>query len=229
MLKAIARHLISPRLWQSLIRAGRRCHQPIDALYCSLRGVKYNHGWELHGWPVFRKSSSATLTIGRRWKAISSFAANTIGVLQPVYLNVSKGATLTIGDDVGMSGCSVACKQEIRIGNRVLIGTGVVITDNDAHPIHPDFRFDDSKIAKAAVRIEDDVFIGARAFILKGVTVGKGAVVGACAVVTKNVPEYSIVAGNPAQVVGSSLGKRGKNAVGAPTPFDLEALDRVQS
>ena len=54
----------------------------------------------------------------------------------------------------------------------------------------------------APILIEDDAFIGARSIILKGVTIGKGSIIGAGAVVTRNVPEYSIVAGNPAKVIG---------------------------
>jgi acetyltransferase-like isoleucine patch superfamily enzyme len=58
--------------------------------------------------------------------------------------------------------------------------------------------------ASRPIVIEDDVFIGARAIILKGVTIGKGCVVGAGAVVAKSVPPYSVVVGNPAKVVGDS-------------------------
>ncbi len=89
------------------------------------------------------------------------------------------------------------------IGNRVLIGSGALITDNDAHPVHVvPRRYSKEKIGALPVVIEDDVFIGARAIILKGVHIGKGAVVGAGAVVSKDVPALSIVAGNPATIMG---------------------------
>jgi acetyltransferase-like isoleucine patch superfamily enzyme len=101
----------------------------------------------------------------------------------------------------------------IAIGNRVLIAHSVNIFDNLTHPIkaserHAQFR----EIAKTGhprnislgeqpVRIEDDVWIGAGAFVLRGVTVGTGAIVAAGAVVTRNIAPYCLVAGNPATVV----------------------------
>ncbi len=90
----------------------------------------------------------------------------------------------------------------ISIGNEVLIGSGALIIDNDAHPINPTFRRDNSKTLVSPIIIEDNVFIGARSIILKGVKIGKCAVIGAGAIVTRAVPEYAIVAGNPAVVIG---------------------------
>jgi acetyltransferase-like isoleucine patch superfamily enzyme len=60
-------------------------------------------------------------------------------------------------------------------------------------------------VASKPVLIEDDVWIGFGAAVLKGVTVGRGAVVAARSVVTKDVPPYSVVAGNPAHPIGASL------------------------
>ena len=90
----------------------------------------------------------------------------------------------------------------IRIGNNVLIGSGALITDNDAHGIHPEHRNNVRHILIAPIEIKDNVFIGARSIILKGVVIGEGAIVGAGAVVTRNVPDFAIVAGNPAKIIG---------------------------
>jgi len=60
-------------------------------------------------------------------------------------------------------------------------------------------------VTSKPIMIEDDVWIGFNAAILKGVTIGKGAVVGACAVVLHDVPPYTIVGGNPARRIGESL------------------------
>ena len=85
----------------------------------------------------------------------------------------------------------------------------MVITDSDHHPVHPPastprrFASFPAPTAAHAVVIEDDVFIGARSIVLKGVRIGAGAVVGAGSVVSRDVPAGSIVAGNPAVVVGS--------------------------
>lgn len=82
-----------------------------------------------------------------------------------------------------------------------MIGSGVLITDSDAHPIHPQDRDINSKIKTSPINIEDEVFIGARSIILKGVTIGKGSVIGAGSVVTKSIPPMVIAAGNPAKII----------------------------
>jgi acetyltransferase-like isoleucine patch superfamily enzyme len=104
---------------------------------------------------------------------------------------------------------------EIIIGDRVLIAHSVNIFDNLTHPISADARHrhyleiistgfprePSYLLNEKPISIEDDVWIGAVAIVLPGVTIGKGAIVGAGSVVTKNVPPYTIVAGNPARVI----------------------------
>ncbi|MBM4164979.1 MAG: acyltransferase, partial [Lentisphaerae bacterium] len=99
---------------------------------------------------------------------------------------------------------TITAVQSVRIGDRVLLGSGCLITDNDAHPIDPEARRRGGGGVARPVVLESDVFIGARAILLKGVTIGRGSVVGAGSVVTKSVPAFSICAGNPARVVGDS-------------------------
>ena len=104
--------------------------------------------------------------------------------------------------------------RSIVIGDRVLISHNVNIFDNDTHPIDdPDARHRQFKaiittghprhldLNESAVVIEDDVLIGCQCVVLKGVTIGKGSVVGAGSIVTKDVPPFTLVAGNPAQVI----------------------------
>lgn len=69
----------------------------------------------------------------------------------------------------------------------------------------PGIRIQDQPLIGKEVVIEDDVWIGAHATILKGVRIGRGAVVGAGAVVTRSVPEYSVVAGVPAEIKRSRI------------------------
>jgi len=109
---------------------------------------------------------------------------------------------VNIGDDVAMSGCSITAEERITVGNRVMIGAGALILDSDAHPLDPQERFKGGRGRTAPILIEDDVFVGARAIVLKGVRIGKGAVVAAGAVVVKDVPAYTIVGGNPARPIG---------------------------
>ena len=177
------------------------CMAPVDFLFCRFCCVRWRWGWRLNGFPQFRVRGGR-ITIGERFVAHSCSKGNSIGVFQPVIITAwGKGAEVIIGDDVGLSGCSITAERRIRIGNRVLVGAGVLIIDSDAHPLTPEGRKAKEMAATAPIEIGDDVFIGARAIILKGVTIGDGAVIGAGAVVVKDVPPRSIVAGNPARVL----------------------------
>lgn len=101
----------------------------------------------------------------------------------------------------------------IKIGNRVQIAHNCNIFDNNIHSITPYERhleyiqnttkgvYKLFNLNEKEVIINDDAWIGANAIILKGVTIGKAAVVGAGSVVLKNVPDYTIVGGNPAQQI----------------------------
>lgn len=111
--------------------------------------------------------------------------------------------------------------KNIRIGNRVLISHNCNIFDNDTHPLEPEARHrqyvdiittghpKEIDLKEEEVIIEDDVLIGANATVLKGVTLGKASIVGTGSVVTRDVPPYTVVAGNPARVV-KELPHRGK-------------------
>lgn len=113
--------------------------------------------------------------------------------------------TIVIGDEVYLGFAStLSCADKITIGNRVLIAQFASIYDNNNHPIDPAARAKNMPINEediAPVVIEDDVWIGAHSVILKGVTVGKGAVVAMGSIVSKDVPPMTVVAGNPARVV----------------------------
>ena len=108
-------------------------------------------------------------------------------------------------------------KGAIEIGNRVFISHGVHIFDNNSHSLSAaerHQRFYELRTTGAhqipevinygPVKVEDDVWIGFNSAVLKGVTIGRGAVVGACSVVTHDVPPYTVVVGNPARPVGES-------------------------
>lgn len=174
---------------------------PKEYFYLKSKLGYVDASWRFKGQPIIQKHKDAQIRIGKRVKAYSKAKYNEIGMSQAVFLHaLSAGALISIGDEVGMSGCTISGNR-ITIGNKVLIGSGVLITDSDAHPIHPDQRQDVSLTKTKPIVIEDDVFIGARAIILKGVTIGRGAVIGAGSVVTANVEAMTIVAGNPARSI----------------------------
>ena len=179
---------------------------PRNMVYCIIVGLRPDLSWRFSGLPWVRIGGrGSVIKIGHRFCAVSKIANNSFGIIQRVMIRtVGHGAEIVIGDNVGVSGCSISAAQSIHIGNNVLIGSGAIISDNDAHPIDPEERLRGSGGLCRPVRICDNVFIGARAIILKGVTVGEGSVVGAGAVVAKDVPPFSIVVGNPARVIGDS-------------------------
>ena len=114
-----------------------------------------------------------------------------LSILPPFYCDYGLGASF--GDRVFINqGCYFLDLGGITIGDRVLIGPGVTLT-TAGHPVEVDQRLD--FITHAPIVIEDDVWIGAAATVTPGVTIGHGSVVGAGAVVAKDVPPMSVVTG----------------------------------
>ena len=124
------------------------------------------------------------------------------------------GGRISIGDWCFVGpGTRLWSALNISIGNRVLISHNVNVMDSLTHPLdsrerHAQFRSIRLtghpmaiNLDERPVRIEDDAWVGAGAIVLRGVTIGCGAVIGAGAVVTRDVPPYTIVVGNPARVV----------------------------
>lgn len=116
-----------------------------------------------------------------------------------------EGAEIRIGNHVfiGHETCFSAAR-EIIIGDHCLISAGVRIQDNDGHPLDAERRKAGEPVDARDIEpiiIEDGVWIGQRAIVLKGVRIGRDSVVGAGAVVTRDVPPSSVVAGVPARVV----------------------------
>jgi acetyltransferase-like isoleucine patch superfamily enzyme len=119
-------------------------------------------------------------------------------------INTVRQGHVIIGDHVGISSACIWSESEIRIGNHVNIGGDCLIMDTDAHPINYLERrkwgsFDG--VASSPIHIKDDVWIGARCIILKGVTIGERSVIGAGSVVVSDIPADCIAAGNPCKVI----------------------------
>ena len=98
-----------------------------------------------------------------------------------------------------LTGISVECRVEI--GENCVIAGETQIFDNNSHSIHFENNRKMTKDDVVPIKIEDHVWIGMRSFILKGVTIGRGSVVAACSVVTKDVPPMTLVGGNPAKII----------------------------
>ena len=144
----------------------------------------------------------ARITIGDNFYLSSGNGVNPIASNLQADVYVEPGATLTIGNNVGMSSTRLWIHESARIGNNVKIGGCVLITDTDAHPMDYMARRSSNEGTKSApVVIEDDVWIGAHCIILKGVTIGARSIIGAGSVVTKSIPADCVAAGNPCRVI----------------------------
>jgi acetyltransferase-like isoleucine patch superfamily enzyme len=130
--------------------------------------------------------------------------------------NIEPAGSVSVGDESILVGAVFMCAESISIGKRVVISYNVTIADCDFHPRDPQLRRQDA-IASAPfgdrdsrpplvtrpVLIEDDVWIGIGAMVMKGVHVGRGAWIGPGAVVFKSVPAGARVEGNPARTAAS--------------------------
>ncbi len=135
------------------------------------------------------------------------------------YFEIPEGK-ISIGNRTFIGNSSFVCVNEINIGDDVMIAWGCTIVDNDSHSVYWDKRQSDvadwkkgieegtigkyknwSVVDFAPVNIENKAWIGFNCIILKGITIGEGAVVAAGSVVTKDVPPFTLVAGNPARII----------------------------
>lgn len=127
---------------------------------------------------------------------------------------VGREGVLTIGDYCHFTNAVLLCELEVVIGSYVFIGWNATIADADFHPLEPSARMADAMalsplgkgrlrppFPRARVIIEDDVWVGPMAAILKGVRIGAGSLIEPGSVVTQDVPPGSRVLGNPARVL----------------------------
>jgi acetyltransferase-like isoleucine patch superfamily enzyme len=167
-------------------------------------GVKFT-SFKTNGYPYIMISRGGIMEVGSNFKMNNTLKANPIGRTQRCSFFVDKDAFLKIGSNVGMSSAAIVCHTKIEIHDNVKIGGGTCIYDTDFHAIDSEIRKNNKldKISKKVkpVLIKENVFIGAHTTILKGVTIGKNSVIGACSVVTKNIPSNEIWAGNPAKFI----------------------------
>lgn len=112
------------------------------------------------------------------------------------YIRVIQGGTLIIHEGFINEDTQITCGDTIEIGHGCAIGRDVIIRSYDGHEI-----ISNTKKVSMPIHIGNHVWVGQRAIILKGVTIGDGAIVAAGSVVTKDVPPNTIVAGNPAKVI----------------------------
>lgn len=188
--------------WKAVTELRRFVTTPFVRLYFALHGVRWGARWRVYGRPLIQRHRGSRIAIGDGFHARSWFTSNPLGILHRVVLATwSRDAVIEIGADTSMSGATIVAQESVRIGARVRIGANSTVADTDFHPISATRRLESPRAGRAAaIVIGDDVFIGMNTIVLKGVTIGDRAVIGAGSVVRNDVPADAIASGNPAAV-----------------------------
>jgi acetyltransferase-like isoleucine patch superfamily enzyme len=168
-----------------------------------LRGLKMGTSIMFNGRPYLYRISGSRIVLGNRVCCNSSLRSNPLGCARPVSLRTMRpGAEIILGNRVGLSGTSVCAAARIEIGEGTFVGADAMIFDNDFHaPVGEWYWGHPTPENPQPVIIGRGVFIGARAIILKGVKLGDRAIVGAGAVVSRDVPARHLAVGNPARII----------------------------
>lgn len=177
------------------------CWNAVARIQFFLRGVRWPLGLSVRG--PLGIAATGTIQLGERITIINSSRYNRAGVNHPTQLVSAKGALLSIGDNVGISGASIFCVESIVIGNHVMIGASCRIYDTDFHALDHLERRVHKMPLPAPVVIEDDVWLCANVTVLKGVTIGARSVIAAGSIVTHDIPPDSLAGGIPAKTIRS--------------------------
>lgn len=158
-------------------------------------GVKYGENLKARGGVIIERFQCSSIEIGNNCTFNSSSRFNFRGINHKCIIQTGcPGARIVIGNYCGFSGVSIVADKEVIIEDHVTVGANAIIGDRDDH----------SEIygtEPRSVHICKHTWIGMNATIMKGVTIGEYAIVGAGAIVTKDVPAYAIVAGVPARII----------------------------
>jgi acetyltransferase-like isoleucine patch superfamily enzyme len=186
----------------------RRIPALLWRLEARFRGVRFRGKASFVGRPMISVCKHSHMEFGDGVRMNSSERANPLGCYQPCVIRTLRpGASIILHRRVGLSGAVVCAAKSIEIGESTLLGSGAMVVDTDFHQPTGEWEWNDDFLAGAKpVKIGRGVFIGARAIVLKGITIGDRAVVGAGAVVTRDVPAGGIVAGNPARLLNAEAG-----------------------
>lgn len=197
------------RVWRSFRASNKcRCHTGSRMPVRVFKGAKIRQA-KTAKIEVF----DGALNVGKSWgndsdqKTCLSMSENAtlelhgiFSVMSGGYISLRRGATLSLGSGYINNGCVIICEEKIEIGNDVAIAGDVEIRDTDEHTI-----LSDTYRKTAPVKIGNHVWIGGRAMILKGVTIGDGAIIAAGAVVTHDVPANTLVGGVPAKIIREKI------------------------
>ncbi len=172
----------------------------INGIWLKVNKVDYGR-LTIHGFLMIYNKGK--VRIGNGGKINTHPLKNIIGGDTRSSVIVKKNAELIIGENFKMSNSAIYCAEKIHIGNNVMIGGSCRIWDSDFHPLSSSDRLANPNEGynTRPIHIGSDVFIGGFSIILKGVSIGDGAIIGAGSVVARDVPAGEVWAGNPASFV----------------------------
>ena len=152
---------------------------------------------------IYIHGHKGKVRIGKNSTINSDAVFNPTSGFSHTYLAVGDNGYINIGNNVGMSSVNITSYSGVEIEDDVLLGSGVKIWDLDFHEIGYEERMKkpESKGKTIPIKICEGAFVGACTIVLKGVTIGKYSVIGAGSIITKNIPEGEIWAGNPAKYI----------------------------
>jgi acetyltransferase-like isoleucine patch superfamily enzyme len=158
------------------------------------------------GIPQIRMQKPGSIHIGNKVTINTRRMSNLAGVTQRTILHCILDGKIHLSDGCGLSAAVLSARNRIQLGSRVNVGVNTRIFDHDFHSLNPEHRtnrrIDHANVASAPVILSDDVFVGANAIILKGVTIGARSIIAAGSVVCRgDYPEDSLIGGNPARVI----------------------------
>ena len=179
-------------------RALLNCYWSLTRFYLRVRGASVGRGVRCNGFPYVKIRKGGVLIIEDDVMLNAARWANAHVPAGSFNLFVAEGASLVIKKGAGVSGSRLVAMKKIEIGEGSFIGGGCLICDSDMHEIP---LGSENEISKKPVIIGSRVFIGAQVIILKGVSIGSFSVVGAGAVVSRDVPSGCTVIGNPARTI----------------------------
>lgn len=150
-------------------------------------------------------SKLGKLSIGNNCDITSGLMLNPIGRNIKSMVRIDNNAEIIIGNSVGMSCVCLWAKEKIVIGDNVKLGADVIVMDSDMHSLdylnRRNHATDVEGAKSAAIKVGNDVFIGTRAIVCKGVTIGDRSIVAAGSIVVTDIPSDEIWGGNPAKFI----------------------------
>lgn len=190
-----ARGAASSAFWTAVARARLAAH-----------GAKVGRRLRATGPLLLRVHPEGRLVIGDDCTLHSGFAVNPVGGALRLAIWVGKSGSLVIGDNVGISNATLVAMADVRIADDVRIGGGASVYDTDFHSLDLAGRLarPDTGVRRAPVSLSRGAFVGGHAIVLKGSSLGEGAILGAGAVLAGSIPGGEVWAGNPARRIGTT-------------------------